>query len=124
MADVSIKIENLAEIKAAFSKAPGLMIQELGTAIQRSIFSIQSKSQMNTPVDTGRLRASHESLFGPLRGEVHTNTNYGLFVHDGTKYMKGRPFMLDAVTSENNAVQKNFTEAVDKVLAKIAGDVR
>ena len=49
-----------------------------------------------TPVDTGFLRGSIQvspELFG-IRAVVSTNTDYAIFVHEGTKYMRKRPFML------------------------------
>jgi len=98
---IAIKITNLPQIKAAFARAPGLMADELNTAIKKSILSIQADSMRNTPVLTGRLRASHTSMFQNLKGSVYTNTNYAIYVHDGTKYMKARPFMQKAVDSNN-----------------------
>lgn len=116
---ISITIKNLPQIRAAFNKAPSLMTRELNTAIKKSIFTIQGKSMINTPVDTGRLRASHRSLFSYLKGEVSTNTNYDIFVHNGTRYMAARPYMLQAVNATDSDVNRFFTEAVDKVLSDI-----
>ena len=120
MADaISIKITNLSEIKAAFGRAPGLMTKELNEAIAKTTLFIRAKSQINTPVDTGRLRASTYTLFGNLKGEVGTNTNYDIFVHNGTKFMKARPYLLDAVNDSNTQVDKFFLDAVDNVLSQI-----
>ena len=116
---ISITIKNLPQIKAAFNKAPLLMSKELNTAIKKSIFIIQGKSMRNTPVLTGRLRASHTSIFGNLRGEVATNTNYDIFVHGGTRFMKARPFMLQAVESSETEVNRFMVKAVDNVLSAI-----
>lgn len=119
MADISITIKNLPQIKAAFNKAPGLMTRELNTAIKKSIFLIQGKSMVNTPVLTGRLRSSHRSKFENLKGQVSTNTNYDIFVHEGTRFMKARPFMREAVETSDTEVNRFFTQAVDKVLFDI-----
>lgn len=120
MADaINITITNLAEIKAAFNKAPGLMTTALNTAIKKSILTIQRKSMINTPVLTSRLRSSTASVFSNLKGEVGTHTNYDVFVHEGTRFMKGRPFLGDAVTDSDGEVQEFFTKAVDSVLSDI-----
>ena len=116
---IAITITNLPQIKAAFNKAPGLMTQELNQAIKKSIFTIQGDSMRKTPVLTGRLRASHTSQFENLKGSVYTNTNYDIFIHEGTRYMKGRPYMRQAVESDAHQVQDFFTKAVDNVLSKI-----
>lgn len=120
---IEIKITNLPQIRAAFDKAPSLMARELNTAIKKSIFTIQADSMRNTPVLTGRLRASHTSMFENLKGSVSTHTNYDVFVHEGTRYMKGRPYMRQAVEKDNRQVQEFMTKAVDNVLAEIGRSV-
>lgn len=120
MAKINITIKNMTQIKAAFNRAPGLMVPELNKAIAKSLIKIQGRSMENTPVDTGRLRASTRTLFGNLKGEVGTHTDYDVFVHDGTRFMKGRPYLLNAVTASDGDVQSYFTEAVDNVLSAIA----
>lgn len=120
MPSISIKITNLPQIKAAFSAAPAKTVKALNEAIQKSIFSIEADSQRNTPVLTGRLRASHSTLFSSLRGEVGPHTNYAIFVHQGTRYMKARPFLFNAVKSNEVTVQKFFTDGMQKVLDDIA----
>lgn len=117
--EISITIKNLPQIKAAFNKAPSAMKRELNTAIKKSIFVITADSMRNTPVLTGRLRASHTTMFDDLKGSVFTNTNYAVFVHEGTKFMKARPFMREAVEKDNRQVQEFFTKAVDNVLSQI-----
>lgn len=120
---VSIKITNLSQIKSAFNRAPALMAKELSIAIRKVVINIQRHSMMNTPVQTGRLRASHYTNFAPLRGEVGTQTNYDRFVHDGTRFMKARPYLTNAVESEEQTTERFFTEAVDNVLKDIGRNV-
>lgn len=120
MPSISIKITNLPQIKAAFSAAPAKMTRGLNTAIQKTVFAIEGDSMRNTPVLTGRLRASHRTLFSNLRGEVGPNTNYAIFVHEGTRYMKARPFLLQAVKSNEQKAQGFFKEETQKVLDEIA----
>lgn len=78
---------------------------------------------INTPVLTGRLRASTYSKFEPLRGEVGTNTNYDRFVHEGTRYMKARPYLKMAVDDSNSEVNELFTRAAQEVLNDIGKSV-
>ena len=121
MADntVSIKITNLREIKAAFKMAPRLMKKELNIAIRKTTLNIQGRSMKNTPVDTGRLRGSTKSLFSDLRGEVGTHTNYDVYVHSGTRFMKARPYLAKAAAEGQSETDAFFTEAVDNVLHKV-----
>lgn len=118
---IAIRITNLPQIRAAFSRAPYIMTGELNIAIEKTVFNIQRKSMINTPVDTGRLRASTRSLFSNLRGEVGTNTNYDIFVHNGTRYMPGRPYLSQAVESSELQTDIFFKRAVQNTLDKIGG---
>lgn len=123
MPSVDIKITNLPQIRAAFSRAPLLMAQELDKAIQLTVLNIQRKSMINTPVLTGRLRASTSSKFSHLRGEVGTHTNYDIFVHEGTRFMPARPYLRDAVEEANIETNKMFQSAVQSVLDTIGRSV-
>lgn len=120
---INITITNLPEIKAAFAKAPGLMTNELNTAIRKSVISIGADSRRNTPVLTGRLRASTLEQYSNLKGEVGTHTDYDIFVHWGTKYMRARPYLLEAVESNTEKVDDFFKKAVQTVLDTIAREV-
>lgn len=70
---------------------------DLTKAIQQGIeefaFVIERYAKISSPIDTGRLRSSIATDMGNLRARVAPHVKYALFVHDGTKYMKGRPFM-------------------------------
>lgn len=116
---IAIKITNLPQIRAAFNQAPGLMTKELNLAIRKSLYTVQPKSMRNTPVLTGRLRASTRSLFSNLKGEIGTHTDYDIFVHNGTRYMKARPYLKTAVEDSEHEIQRFFTQAVDNVLSAI-----
>lgn len=118
MADIQIKITNLPEIRSAFRQSPVLMTRELNKAIKSTTVLVQRRSMMNTPVDTGRLRASHYTKFSPLRGEVGTNTEYDIFVHEGTRFMKSRPYLRKAVEGSPE-IDGFFTDAVNSVLSEI-----
>lgn len=131
MADVQVTITNLAEIKAAFNKAPKLMAKELDDAIQKSMFVIQAETIKNVHpnrginVITGGLLSATERppVFMPLKAVYDIDIKYGIFVHEGTRFMRGRPFLADAVGSMNETIQKFFTKAVDNVLSTIGKSV-
>lgn len=113
--NVNIKIKNTAEIRAAFLFAPQAMKREMDRALKKSAFQLQRQSQINTPVLTGRLRASHQTTYGPGWAKISPTANYAIFVHEGTRYMPGRPFLEEAVESETQQIDDYFTEAVKNV---------
>lgn len=119
MPEIRVEIKNINQIRSAFKQAPVLMANNLNKAIRRSLLTVQAKSMRNSPVATGRLRASHSSRFSPLRGELEPTAFYAFWVHDGTKYMKARPFLLNAVESSERTVDDNFERAVQDTLDTI-----
>lgn len=122
MSDIKITIKNLAQIKKAFKQSPIIMTKNLNIAIRKSVTVIERDSKKNTPVLTGRLRSSHRQSFSNLRGEVGTNVDYDVFVHDGTKFMKARPFLYNAVVQNERDIDRFFTEAVQKTLETIGSN--
>lgn len=119
MPDIQIRIKNLPQIRAAFRRAPYLMTRNLNIAIAQSVYTIKGDSQRNTPVDTGRLRASTYTQLSNLRGEVGTNANYDIYVHEGTRYMKARPYLRMAVEQDEDKVNRFMTIAVQRTLNSI-----
>lgn len=121
---VSFKIKNKAQIRRAFRKSPRIMSSELSRAIRKAALFVHRESALRTPVDTGRLRASHRTNFGGtglrFRGEVSTNTDYDLFVHEGTRFMKARPYMRQAVEDNERHLDLIFTDATQSALNRIA----
>ena len=123
MPNIQVRITNLAEIQAAFKSAPIKMARNLNDAIRRSALAVQRQSMINSPVLTGNLRASHQSIFEPLKATIQPMANYAIFVHEGTRYMKARPFLLEAVEAETENINDNFHKAVQDTLDEIAREV-
>lgn len=119
MPDIQIRITNLPEIKRAFGMAPTLMKRNLNSAIKKSVFMVERESKILTPVDTGRLRASHRTLVTDLRGEVGTHTDYDIFVHEGTYRMRSRPYLRTAVNKTDPMIQNFMRGAVQDTLETI-----
>lgn len=138
--ELSIKIENLKEVQSALKKSPQIVSKHINKAINRSIIDIRDASVRESPVDTGRLRGSHEMKFGSLRGEVYPSVNYAIFVHQGHRqevgrfvpaigkrlvspFVKGNPFLKRAVGQVENKINKNFQEGLSESLEEIARSV-
>lgn len=120
MPTIAVQITNLPQIRAAFAQAPQITAKYLDKAIKKSALAIEGASKTLTPVRTGFLRASHQVTFAPLQATIMPTADYAIYVHQGTKYMKGRPFLFDAVQAEESDLQKFFTDAVQDALNEIA----
>lgn len=132
MSTIEIKIKNLPQIKAAFNKAPALMKRNLNTAIKKTVINIQGKESteyrnLGIRVITGGLINSIRRgvWYGDLKAEVGPNVqgspgvDYAYWVHEGTRFMNSRPYLLQAVRSAEQDTDRYMTEAVDKTLNEI-----
>lgn len=80
-------------------------------------FSVERYAKQLTPVSSGHLRRSintSPSTYFELVAIVSTNTNYAIYVHDGTKYMRGRPFMKYGAMFAQAAELKDINIKLDK----------
>lgn len=129
---IDIRITNLPEIRAAFSRAPALMVRELNTAIKQTLLTIQGKEVLEyrslgiRVITGGLINSIRRGIYQTnLRGEVGPNVtgspgvNYAIYVHSGTRYMAARPFLLNAVGDSKTDTELFFTKAVDRVLSQI-----
>lgn len=127
MAQVSIKIKNINEIRQAFSQAPNLMNRELKDALNRSAITVQGRSMQNTPVITGRLRSSHVfAVSGSgmgMQAVVYPTANYGIFVHEGTRFQRPQPFLKDGLESSADEIQGYFQKATQNTFDRIAREI-
>lgn len=71
--------------------------------VQNVIFKgallVEKYGKIYSPVDTGRMRASISSDISPIKATIAPHVNYAVFVHDGTRFITGRPFMTQAATA-------------------------
>ena len=79
-----------------FKNIPPKLNKNLNIGIQRAIMNIQRETVPITPFDTGRLRGSLKgsrgTKFRNLYGELGTDVEYALKIHEGTtRYPLSRP---------------------------------
>jgi phage gpG-like protein len=130
--NIQVKIKNIDEIRSAFNKAPIRMKKNLAVAIRRSAIEIQQEEIINVSgtrginVITGGLKSA--AVRGiqfptPLMAVIQPDIEYAAFVHDGTRFMRARPFLFDAVQTKEDAVNKEFERAVQETLDEIGREV-
>lgn len=127
MANIQVKIINLEQIRAAFAKSPTLMTRNLNLAIKKSLISIQRETILNVGGSRGINVVSHgllsaaerPPLFESLKGTYLIDIFYAIFVHDGTSRMEARPFLLEAVNTEQTEVNDFMRKAVQDTLDEI-----
>lgn len=81
---MTVKIEGVNELAAAFKKSPQIVKQSIDPAIRKAILNIQAKSIPHIPVDRGELLRMN-TIFSSLSGVLESRAPYAMFVHgDGT----------------------------------------
>ena len=87
-------------VKNDFPKLAVTFEERMADAINNGINNAVEAADPKTPVDLGFLKANKTVTYasaGSLQGSIGWNQEYALWVHDGTKYMEGRPFAQQAV---------------------------
>ncbi len=131
MTQVNIAIKPSAEaIQRAYGNAG--ISAFLAREIERVTFKIMRFAKQVTPVDTGRLRASIGGgafkggsfpmgtgvSVTNLEGIVSTNVAYALPVHEGTRFMRGRPFMEQGVQFAQHNLDGDIAAKLDEHLVR------
>lgn len=103
---ISIDTSEVAALGSRIAGAGGRVGAKASTAFRKTILDIEADAKMlieaYDAVDTGDMLNSTTSTItgdgrtGTMTGEVGPTVDYGLFVHEGTSVMPGRPFLGDA----------------------------
>lgn len=115
MADIGIRLD-MKEWLDFVGPLPRKLETALNRGLEAAAFLVEAQAKIKTPVDTGRLKSSIYTKVGSLNAFVSTNVNYARYVHDGTKFMKPRPFMLEGLQSSEYNIRKAFDIEIKKAL--------
>lgn len=124
MPQLNVRVQNLQQFRAKMRKYPILIGRGLQKAIAKATFTAErgiKKAIVGGPTrafDTGNLFKSVRSRISPLRGEVKAHAEYSLYVHEGTKYMRSRPFMTVGLENSMKDIEDLFGEFIKTVLKK------
>ncbi len=90
-------------------------------ALQKIALNQEGGGKRNAPVATGTLRRSITSrVDSPTTARVGSNLEYAPFIHDGTRYMEGRPFLTDAIDQNQAGIERALKDFGEAVLRKVA----
>jgi HK97 gp10 family phage protein len=68
------------------------------------------EAKKRTPVDTGTLRGANQHRVINVRGgrmlQLFNNTEYAIWVHEGTRYMAPRRFITDAINDNQMRIRQ------------------
>lgn len=80
---------------------------------------IERNAKQLTPVNTGALRSSISTSFliMGIGARVATNKDYAIFVHEGTRYMRSRPFMKKGAEFAEPQIAGQISKRIDSEFA-------
>lgn len=126
MSAVTIKIEGLDRLIKKLGVASNDLQREIRLGVRESSFALEraAKKALTTghtrAIKTGRLRSDTRvrSVTG-FRATVFPTVNYAIFIHEGTRFMRPRPFMRVAAKDVVKDVERIFDRRVKSLLRKI-----
>ena len=88
--------------------------QGIEQGIAKGALRVEADAKENTPVDTGKLRASIQTSLEPTRAEVGTNVEYAPYVEMGTSKMAAQPFLYPALAADKQKILQDVKDAIKK----------
>jgi hypothetical protein len=85
MSLVSVKIENLEELRRAFKESPQIAERWIQKALDASMIELRNARAGNVPIRTGGLIHSFKLISGRLWARLWPDIPYAIYVHEGTR---------------------------------------
>ncbi len=130
-----IEIKGAKELIAAIKRNPRVVRQLTGIYLKRGTAELLREMKKpawrvggtggGAPEDTGNLRQAHRTQISlsQLFGRVFVDRNaarYAVWVHEGTKVMKARPWMEYAKEQKEKVIMKMQEELLKKIVQDLA----
>ena len=124
LAIIDIDFRKIGRLQKALARAPGIITEELGTAVRYLVLLVEAEAKKLCPVDTGKLRASITPVIESwAAGYVGTNTHYAPYVEYGTEKMPAQPFLEPAFLEGKRQASKVFGEAIARAISRFERSV-
>jgi len=107
---------NIPVVSTKLLITPALINKALKIAVKKSALLVERYSKMRSPFDTGRLASSINTRIGKFTATVSPTVDYANYVHDGTRYMRARPFMTQGLEDATTEIRSVFNRAIKGVL--------
>jgi HK97 gp10 family phage protein len=118
---IAIELQGIKSLVKDFNNAPPVIKSEINKAINFSGVKIQREARTTAPVDTGNLRS--QIRFKNTRqgqGVIGSYAQYSIYVHEGTRFQNGNPYMDRAVQISTPMVNVYFNKAVKNITSHLA----
>lgn len=127
MAQVRVQLKGLKKFRNIVASLPKSVLSEVQKGIREAAFVVErnSKIAIVTPptraIKHGILRDSiRVAEVKPFQAKVRPTANYAVYVHEGTRRMRPRPFMTvglkDSVRDIENILNQRVKIGIEKKL--------
>jgi HK97 gp10 family phage protein len=101
-------IEKFRDFKPKLTETLNAGMKEAAFAVERH-GKLQITTGPNRAIKTGYLRASIAvASVLPYQAKVVVGAGYGIYVHEGTRYMQARPFLAEGLKDAVPEIEKIF----------------
>lgn len=124
--EYKIEVPELRQVTAKMLARAPKLIRGLALAVEASGFLTEGSAKAaltegpTRAIDTGLLRATtrmYEYYPDRLEAHIYSIVPYAIFVHEGTKNMRPRPYMKEALRQAQPAIQDQFRSYIREALA-------
>lgn len=110
MISITVTSRDLKERIDLMKRYPEMINANIVDVFKAVLLDIERISKKNAPVDTGRLRADIATKLyqKELKGVVYNTVEYAIYVHEGTRKMRARPYILNAIRGEEPKIVREL----------------
>lgn len=118
MSDPTIEIVRIDGINQLYKLTDPLRARTIiARTLMRIGLIVERNSKKNTPVRTGNLKRSITTVrLGDDLVAVGTKVEYARFVHEGTRRMRGRPYLRRGLEQSRELINREIDNALEKVV--------
>lgn len=123
MTNFSVNVIGLKELSALLAKSADKLKETLAAGMRESAFIVEGKgkrqitSGKNRAIKTGYLRSSiGVASITPFQAKVIVGAHYGRYIHEGTRYMRARPFLADGLAESVPEIERIFGKRIKSLI--------
>lgn len=119
--EMSLKVNGLEGLNRALKGASQAVKGEVGNAVKMIVATLERggkeavRSGPTRAFDTGNLMNNIGSVYDQFSGIIFSEAPYSLYIHEGTKYMKERPFFEKAIEDSQESIQNIIEDSLNRI---------
>lgn len=121
-----IKLLGLETLIQKFSGFKPKLAETLNAGMKEAAFEVEKQGKLqittgpNRAIKTGYLRASISvASVLPYQAKVVVGAGYGIYVHEGTRYMQARPFLREGLKQAVPEIEKIFGKRIKTLIETV-----